>query len=243
MNKKLVIFNWKMNFTVSESVEFSNNILKCVSNFQNNNYEIIVCPTYMSLPYSYQILSSYVKFGAQNISSFDGDKGSFTGEISAKMVSDYAEYVIIGHSERRVNIPESSIEINNKRLLALENNLKPIVCIGEDLESRNSGKYIDFLNNQLKESISPVAMKTIVAYEPIWSIGTGLNCDLKKLIEISDLVKSKISEDALFIYGGSVNESNIFDYLSSDKVDGVLIGSASLNKSSIEDMMNKINGD
>mgnify|MGYP001223628215 CR=1 FL=1 len=242
MNKKFIIFNWKMNFTVSESVEFSNNILKCLTNFQNNNYEIIVCPTYMSLPYSYQILSNYVKFGAQNISSLHGDKGSFTGEISAKMVSDYAEYVILGHSERRVNIPESNVEINNKRILALENNLKPIVCIGEDLESRNSGKYINFLNNQLKESIKPILKNVIVAYEPIWSIGTGLNCDLKKLKEISDLVKSKISDEAIFIYGGSVNESNIFDYLSSDKVDGVLVGSASLNKTSIEGMINKING-
>ena len=120
-----------MNFTVSESIEFSNYIIKSLANLKNKDIEIIVCPTFMSLPYCYQILSSIVKLGAQNISHTDHEYGSYTGEISAKMISDYAEYVILGHSERRNFLNEGNSIINTKRLFSIKNNIKPIVCIGE----------------------------------------------------------------------------------------------------------------
>ena len=121
LNKKYIILNWKMNFTVSESIEFSNNIIKTLSGFKNKNIEIIICPTYMSLPYCFQILSNFVKLGAQNISHINEGYGSFTGEISAKMISDYAEYVILGHSERRNYLNEKNSDINKKRLFSIQN--------------------------------------------------------------------------------------------------------------------------
>ena len=229
-----------MNFTVSESIEFSNNILKPISNFKNKNFEIIICPSYMSLPFNYQILSNLVKFGAQNISHNHGEKGSFTGEISANMVSDYAEYVILGHSERRINLYESNKNIDDKRKLSLENDLKPIICIGENSDLRNKNKYLEFLTEQLNESISTKTTQSIVAYEPIWSIGTGTNCSLDKVLEISSLVKSIIGDNTIFIYGGSVNKDNVLEYLSSPDINGVLVGSASLDKNSVEEMLNII---
>ena len=179
-----------MNFTVSESIEFSNNIIKSLANLKNKNIEIIVCPTFMSLPYCYQILSSIVKLGAQNISHTDHEYGSYTGEISAKMISDYAEYVILGHSERRIFLNEGSSIINTKRLFSIKNNIKPIVCIGESIDIRNSGKHIHFLENQIKECIDSDYEDKIVAYEPVWAIGSGENCDLEKVEEISKLTKS-----------------------------------------------------
>ena len=229
-----------MNFTVSESIEFSNNIIKSLANLKNKNIEIIVCPTFMSLPYCYQILSSIVKLGAQNISHTDHEYGSYTGEISAKMISDYAEYVILGHSERRNFLNEGNSIINTKRLFSIKNNIKPIVCIGESIDIRNSGKHIDFLENQIKECIDSDYEDKIVAYEPVWAIGSGENCDLEKVEEISKLTKSILGNDTLFIYGGSVNKDNIHSYLSSSSIDGVLIGSASLDKNSIEEMLNII---
>ena len=229
-----------MNFTVSESIEFSNNILKPISNFKNKNFEIIICPSYMSLPFNYQILSNLVKFGAQNISHNHGEKGSFTGEISASMVSDYAEYVILGHSERRINLYESNKNIDDKRKLSLENDLKPIICIGENSDLRNKNKYLEFLTEQLNESIATKTTQSIVAYEPIWSIGTGTNCSLDKVLEISSLVKSIIGNNTIFIYGGSVNKDNVLEYLSSPDINGVLVGSASLDKNSVEEMLNII---
>ena len=229
-----------MNFTVSESIEFSNNILKPISNFKNKNFEIIICPSYMSLPFNYQILSNLVKFGAQNISHNHGEKGSFTGEISASMVSDYAEYVILGHSERRINLYESNKNIDDKRKLSLENDLKPIICIGENSDLRNKNKYLEFLTEQLNESIATKTTQSIVAYEPIWSIGTGTNCSLDKVLEISSLVKSIIGDNTIFIYGGSVNKDNVLEYLSSPDINGVLVGSASLDKNSVEEMLNII---
>ena len=229
-----------MNFTVSESIEFSNNILKPISNFKNENFEVIICPSFMSLPFNYQILSSLVKFGAQNISHNHGEKGSYTGEISANMVSDYSEYVILGHSERRINFLESNKNIDNKRKLSLENGLKPIVCIGENFDLRSSNKYLEYLASQLNESVTTKTPNNLIAYEPIWSIGTGTSCSLEKVLEISNLVKSIIGDDTIFIYGGSVNKDNIWEYLSSPEIGGVLVGSASLDKDSVEEMLNII---
>ena len=184
-----------------------------------------------------RIRKSFVKLGAQNISHTNDVNGSFTGEISAKMISDYAEYVILGHSERRNYLNEKNSDINKKRLFSMQNEINPIICVGEDTNVRNSGKHIDFLKGQLKESIASDYKNKIVAYEPVWAIGTGKNCDLDKVIEISNLTKSLFAEDTAFIYGGSVNKDNIKDYLSYDSIDGVLIGSASLDKNSIEEMI------
>ena len=229
-----------MNFTVSESIEFSNDILKPISNFKNERFEIVICPSFMSLPFNYQILSNLVKFGAQNISHNHGEKGSFTGEISANMVSDYAEYVILGHSERRRNLLETNRNIDDKRKLSIENGLKPIICIGENLDLRDSNKYLEFLSKQLNESVSTKISGNIIAYEPIWSIGTGKSCNLEKVLEISNLTRSLIGDDTIFIYGGSVNKDNILEYLSSPDINGVLVGSASLDKNSVEEMLNII---
>ena len=136
-----------------------------------------------------------------------------------------------------VNFKKSSDDVKK---LSLENDLKPIICIGENSDLRNKNKYLEFLTEQLNESISTKTTQSIVAYEPIWSIGTGTNCSLDKVLEISSLVKSIVGDNTIFIYGGSVNKDNVLEYLSSPGINGVLVGSASLNKNSVEEMLNII---
>ena len=235
-DKKYIILNWKMNFTVSESIEFSNNIIKTLSGFKNKNIEIIICPTYMSLPYCYQILSSFVKLGAQNISHTDDVNGSFTGEISAKMISDYAEYVILGHSERRNHLNEKNSDINKKRLFSIQNEINPIICVGEDTNVRNSDKHIDFLKGQIKESITSDYKNKIVAYEPVWAIGTGRSANIRDIETTHTLIRKLLfkrindaKSEIKILYGGSVSPQNAKEILDAENVDGALVGGASLS--------------
>lgn len=244
-SKKYLIANWKMNKTVEESVTFTRELLKNSKLYKN---EVIICPTFLSLDAMRETcLKNGIKLGAQNC-HFEV-QGAFTGEISAEMLRSLGvEYVILGHSERRNYFGESDEIINKKVKAALESGLKVILCIGETWEQRNNGQKLDVLNNQLKFGLkdlnSEMLKKIIIAYEPVWAIGTGKIVTEKEISDVSHNIEKFISAEfktnfkCSFIYGGSVDVSNVEKFLSLSCVDGVLIGGASLNADKFMNIIN-----
>ena len=233
-----------MNLSVAESINFSNEIYRTIDkNIIKDNIEIIICPPFISIPYCFQILKSVAKIGSQDVSKMDEAKGAFTGEISAKMISDYSDYVIIGHSERRINLKETNQDVALKGINILKNNMTPILCIGETAEQRKTGEHISLLIDQLNESSQGLGNKMVVAYEPIWAIGSGNSCSTEQIIEVSREVKAICGDSTPFVYGGSVNEDNCKELLYQKEIDGVLVGSASLSIGSFKKMVSSINSD
>jgi triosephosphate isomerase len=184
-----------------------------------------------------------IKLGGQNI--YQKNEGAFTGEISAKMLkSAGCDYVIIGHSERRQYFSENNNEINLKAKIALENDLIPIICVGETLEQRENGSYLKVVQQQIIDCLKEIDIKNlnkiIIAYEPVWAIGTGKTATPEQANEmhmfirkiISDLYGQVISENIIIIYGGSVNDNNAKELFSMSDIDGGLIGGASLKADS-----------
>jgi len=217
---KLIIGNWKMNpLSLAEAKKLFNDIKRGIKAVKN---EVIVCPPFS---YLYCLLGRGFKLGAQNC--FWEEKGPYTGEISPKMLKDLGvEYVIIGHSERRMHLDESDKIINRKLKAALKAGLKPILCIGEK-RGENVEKIISYqLKNDLQGILKNDLNKIIIAYEPIWAIGTGNFCEAQKAKQTMDFIKSKIKTKVL--YGGSVN-SKIADCYTKNGFDGLLVGGASLN--------------
>lgn len=225
--KYLVIANWKCNPTTLKGAKLLfRAIKKGIKKVRNT--EVVICPPFIYLP----ILKSEAKgpsfavsFGGQ--SCFYEEKGAFTGEISPKMLKDLGcQYVILGHSERRNFLKETDEMINKKIKAAMEAKLKPILCIGEKKVRNAKGA----ITNQLKKDLKGISKKDfnkiIIAYEPVWAIGTGKSCKPERAKETKDFIKKKINTKIL--YGGSVNSKNARDYI---KVafDGLLVGGASLN--------------
>ena len=236
-----------MNFTVSESIEFSNNILKPISNFKNKNFEVIICPSFMSLPFNYQILSSLVKFGAQNISHNHGKNGSYTGEISANMLSDLqVQYCIVGHSERRQNYNESNKLINQKLKILINNNIVPILCVGESLGEKELSQSDSVISSQLSECLYGIEKTNIiVAYEPIWAIGSGKSASVEDISNMNNLIRNcmnklgYINDQFYILYGGSVGIDNLLSIKEASLLDGFLIGGASLQASTFWKIIDK----
>ncbi|MFN7039456.1 MAG: triose-phosphate isomerase [Alphaproteobacteria bacterium] len=227
-NHKLIIANWKMNGSVNTVL----NLLKPLNQFCNMDYsnEIIICPPYTLIQEAKNFSNSKISLGAQNCS--DHTDGAFTGEISAKMLAELGcKYVIIGHSERRKYYNETSKIINSKILLAHSAGLKVILCIGEDQETRNKGNYLDSIYKQLNSdlNIEHDPNNVILAYEPLWSIGTGNAASIEQIEEIHFNLSERFENKYKIVYGGSVNGSNAHDILAINSVAGVLVGAASLN--------------
>jgi len=227
--KSLIAANWKMNMDIKSSVSFINNFKKYINNVKNT--DIVICPPFTLLKrINESIKKTNIKLGAQNM-HFE-EYGAYTGEISALMLKDVGcEFVLLGHSERRQYFDESDESINNKIKIALKNNLKPILCIGETLEQRmNCLKNIDV--NGMK--------KITIAYEPIWAIGTGKNATPEQAEEVhkfirkllSNMYNNKNSNNVRIIYGGSVKGSNIQDLMAKKNINGALVGGASLDAKS-----------
>ena len=247
MRKKIIAGNWKMNKTVKEAVLLVKDLKKLVKDVKDK--EIVVCPPFTSLQsVSMEIKKSNIKLGAQNI--YHEKQGAFTGEISPSMLKDIGvEYVIIGHSERRHILNESNELINKKILSALENNLKPIFCVGETLEERESNKTEDVVKKQMKEGLKNVRNEQmnniVIAYEPIWAIGTGKNAAPEQAeaahIFIRNMLKvmfnEKIAKETRILYGGSVNPNNIKGLIKEDNIDGALVGGASLDAKSFSELV------
>ena len=234
-----------MNNSIPSSIEFCNSIADFLSNYTNNNLEIIICPSFMSIPYAYQLLKPFAKIGSQNITHLEADHGAFTGEISARLIKDYSDYVILGHSERRVLLNESNNEVSKKVEFASKNNISKIICIGENEEQRQDGNFLEILASQAIESmgqnnINSNASQTIIAYEPLWAIGSGSPCSIENVLEVTKYIKHNVPNINAIVYGGSVSEKNISEFFKSDNLDGVLVGSASLKIDSFKNMLNFI---
>jgi triosephosphate isomerase len=242
MRRKIIAGNWKMNNDLNATKSLISNLAKSLNN--SENCDIIICPPFTSLSEaSTQIKNTVIKLGAQNM-YFEND-GAYTGEISAQMlISVGCEYVILGHSERRAIFNESDPLINKKIKKAISTGLKPIFCVGETLEQREKGITKDIIKTQVTEGLKDISegeIKTlIIAYEPVWAIGTGKNATPGQAQEVHEfirlLIKEKysenIAENIIIQYGGSVKPENAKELLSQKDIDGALVGGASLKADS-----------
>jgi triosephosphate isomerase len=242
MRKKVIAGNWKMNKDLNESQDLVSKIINGLGN--DTKCDVIVCPPFTSLnEVSSLIKTTPVKLGAQNL-HFE-DSGAITGDVSASMLKSVGcEYVIIGHSERRNIFGEQDEVINKKIKKALEHNLKPIFCVGELLEQREDGTTMEVVKNQILNGLKDITPEQlsdiIVAYEPVWAIGTGKTATPEQAQEvhaaIRELIVENFSEDAadnlVIQYGGSVKPENAGELLSKKDIDGALVGGACLKADS-----------
>ncbi|MBR6033363.1 MAG: triose-phosphate isomerase [Clostridia bacterium] len=247
MRRKVIAGNWKMNMLPNEAIEFVQKLEPLVKDTKN---EVILCVPYTDLFYTLNMAQgTNIKIGAQNMHY--ESKGAFTGEVSAEMLKCIGvEYVIIGHSERRAYFAETDETVNKKLKSALKNELKPIVCVGESLEQREKGETKDIITNQTRlalEGLSPEEVeKVIIAYEPIWAIGTGKTAtanDAEESIhaireEISKIYGQDTSDRVIIQYGGSVKSSNSQELFSMPDIDGGLVGGASLDANEFAKIVN-----
>ena len=243
MRKKIVAGNWKMNMTPTETKAL---LSKFTSIYAEKRVKIIVCVPAVDLLVANEFLSgTEIGIGAENF--YFEDKGAFTGEISADMIIDAgAKYVIIGHSERRVIFKEDDDMIHKKLVKAIEKGLTPILCCGESLELREANKYFEFIEGQIRSAFAGIdekdAIKTIIAYEPIWAIGTGKTATSEQAEEVCKFIRDTIkklysdsaAENISILYGGSCNAKNAKELFSKDDIDGGLIGGASLKEEFVE---------
>ena len=242
MRKKIVAGNWKMNMDLQEGLGFAGSIDKYFREKPSTRAEVIMCTPFIHLAGVAGILKNgNVFLGAQNCAS--EPSGAYTGEVSAKMISSTgADYVIIGHSERRTYYHEDDKILNKKAALVLEEGLKVIFCCGEVKEEREKGIHFDVVKQQLEEGLftfSAEDMKRIIiAYEPVWAIGTGLTATPEQAQEMHQYIRGLVNEkygdetagELTILYGGSCKPSNAREIFSKPDVDGGLIGGASLKK-------------
>lgn len=235
--KKIIAGNWKMNKTPSEAVELCKELIPLV---KNDDVDVVFCvPAIDIIPVVDAVKGTNIQVGAEDM-SFE-DKGAFTGQISAAMLVDAGvKYVILGHSERREYNHETSEEINKKVIKAFENGLTPIMCCGETLAQREQGITLDWIRQQVKVGFQNVtadqAKKAVIAYEPIWAIGTGKTATTEQAEEVCKGIRECIAEiydDATAAairiqYGGSVNGANASELFAQPDIDGGLVGGASL---------------
>ena len=250
MRKPFIAGNWKMNLTHMEAIQF---IQDLGYEFKNkNNIDVCICPPFTALRSVKNIIDAdklSIKIGAQNMHW--EESGAFTGEISPLMLATLGmDYVIIGHSERREYFSETNDIVNKKVKSAFMHNLKPIMCVGESLAIRESGKAQEFVLGQVTECLKDIDVKNIfdltIAYEPIWAIGTGKNAtsndanDMCSAIrkKVADLYNNSAAELLRIQYGGSVKPSNITELMSMPDIDGALVGGASIK---VEDFAAIIN--
>jgi len=239
MRKKIVAGNWKMNTTVAEGVELAKGIVAKVDDI-SKGVSLIVAPPFTHLVSVAEVLKdSPVALSAQNCA--DQPKGAFTGEVSAEMLKGVGcAYTILGHSERREYYGENSEKLVKKMALAFENGLKVIYCVGEKLGERNEGCHFDVVAAQLSEvlfDLEPAKMKNVViAYEPVWAIGTGVTATAEQAQEMHAYIRNtllahfgeKVAEETTILYGGSCKPSNAKELFACPDIDGGLIGGASL---------------
>ena len=239
MRNKVIAGNWKMNKDVSETEDLINGLKKALD-FELKNVTVVVCPPFTSLETAMRLVKgTAIGLGAQNM--YLEDEGAFTGEVSAKMLRAVGcRYVILGHSERRQFFRETDDFINKKVKKALASGLIPIVCVGETLDEREKNITHQVVTTQVKGVLKDVSAsdveKLIIAYEPVWAIGTGRNATPQQAEEVHLLIRKLISElygpataDRLVIqYGGSVKPDNAADLLAEPDIDGALVGGACL---------------
>ena len=247
MRKKVIAGNWKMNMLPNEAIDMINELIPYVKDSKN---EVVLCVPYIDLFYSFLTAQgTNIEIGAQNM-HFE-EKGAYTGEVSAQMLKSIGvEYVIIGHSERRQYFAETDETVNKKVKAAFANELKPIVCVGETLKERESGIQYEIITRQTEKALEGLTAEqvqnTIIAYEPIWAIGTGKTATSDDADEACNKIREKISQiygqnvaDRVIIqYGGSMKPENAKELLEKPNIDGGLIGGASLKAESFAKIVN-----
>ncbi|ONI40756.1 triose-phosphate isomerase [Candidatus Epulonipiscium fishelsonii] len=239
MRKKIVAGNWKMNKTPKQAVELVNSLKDKIN---TSAVDVVVCPTFVCLQAVLEaVKGTNIAVGAQNM--YFEENGAYTGEISPEMLTSMGvKYVIIGHSERRQYFAETNETVNKKTLKAIEHKLIPIVCVGESLAEREQGITIDLVRLQTKIALKDVnkedAKNVVIAYEPIWAIGTGKTATNEQAEEVCKAIRDVVSEiydvetgDAVRVqYGGSVNAGNANALFNMGNIDGGLVGGASLKE-------------
>lgn len=250
MRKKLLLGNWKMNKLSSEAKEFAVASIPFVKKAKDNNIEIGVAPTFMSLQVVKEFASKDMIVAAQNVHF--NEKGAFTGEVSIPMLKEHGiDWVIIGHSERRAYDNETNEKCHDKIKALFANNMVPVYCVGETLAEFESGNTKAVVGEQvrvgLKDFTSEDVKHLVVAYEPVWSIGTGKNASCEIAQDICKFIRDElkdmfgdVADEIQILYGGSVKPENVKAYLSLADVDGALVGGASLKIDSFEALLNNI---
>ena len=247
MRRVIIAGNWKMYKTIDESIELVNLLKRSLVDI--NEIEIVVCPPFTSLSDVREaIMDTNIKLGAQDC--YWEKEGAFTGEISCAMLkSAGCQYVIIGHSERRQYFGETNETVNKKAKAALKEGLKPIVCVGERLEERKAGKTFDVVKDHVTNSLAGLTrdemLNVVIAYEPVWAIGTGLTATKEQAEEVHKYIRELLTKmydadlaNAVRIqYGGSVKPENIKELILQEDVDGALVGGASLKTDSFSQIV------
>jgi len=247
MRKFLIAGNWKMNLNAADGVDLASDIVSHAG--KQSNVNVCVCPPFTSIESVSKVVEgSSVNLGAQNM--HHEASGAYTGEISAMMLRHFfATYVILGHSERREYFEESDEFINKKVKTALESNLKPILCVGETLEQREAGETFDVVKTQISGGLAGIlpnqADGLVIAYEPVWAIGTGKTATPEMAQEVHAEIRKNLADQfnpetanrIRILYGGSMKPDNAKDLLSQEDIDGGLIGGASLKAAAFNEII------
>jgi len=246
MRIPIVAGNWKMNTTVKEAVKLVRDMLERLDRIEG--VETVLCPPFVSLAEIGGMLKgSSIKLGAQNM--YFATKGAYTGEISPLMLREWCEFVILGHSERRRHFGETDEIVNKKIKAALENRLKPIMCVGEKLEENEAGRTEEVIGRQINQGLNNVqpTLNIVIAYEPVWAIGTGKAASGQqaaatiKFIRntLAKLWSEDVAQDLRILYGGSVTSNNVAEFISQSEIDGALAGGASLRAEEFLSIVNQ----
>lgn len=249
MNKKIVIGNWKLHLTVPESTVLIEKFKKELKSIKKT--DVVICPNFIDIyPASKELAGTKIKLGAQNM--FWEEAGAYTGEISPVTLSHFVNYVILGHSERRMYFGETDKSVARKAEAAFANSLLPIICVGETLHENQDGLSKVVVMNQVEAGISHLTSdevsQTTIAYEPVWAIGTGKVCKPeiaeKMAGNIRNLVKAlygeKAAENVRILYGGSVDDKTVNNFLKAKNIDGFLVGSASVSEEKFVNILKEV---
>lgn len=251
MSKKLIVGNWKMHFTTGQASLYLHRLEQRAPNYRD--VEVVLCPNLLALQsLSLQINHRKFRMGAQNC--YWRDEGAFTGEVSATMMRGLVHYVIVGHSERRHIFGETNKDIKQKVQAVVRNGMQPILCVGETKQQRAEGETAHVIHDQVVAGLQNVTSEEVrdivIAYEPVWAIGTGKNADVADAVHAAKLIRKHIK--ALFgdeaartiriLYGGSVDAHNAGSYVKADGIDGLLVGGASLKAPVFSDIIESAHG-
>lgn len=250
MRTPFIAGNWKMNKTAAEALDFVLAVRDELN--QIDGVDIAVCPPFVAIPgVSEALQGTKIGVGAQNM--YFEEKGAYTGEVAPDMIAPFCQYVILGHSERRAYFGETDEGVNKKIKAALAHELTPIICVGESLEQNEAGETQSFVSGQVKAAFDGLtaeqAARCVIAYEPIWAIGTGKSASPEQAGQIigtavrgsiADLFGQDMAQSLRIQYGGSVKEHNIADFMQEEDIDGALVGGASLKPSFVRLVQNAL---
>jgi triosephosphate isomerase (TIM) len=250
MRTPFIAGNWKMHFTATEAAAFIGQIRHQLNGI--TGVDVAVCPPFLAIPAVAEAVSgTKIGVGAQNI--YFEESGAYTGEVAPGMLVPFCQYVILGHSERRAYFGETDEGVNQKIKAALRHGLTPIVCVGESLEQNEAGETVDFVSGQVRAAFAGIAaeqaVQCVIAYEPIWAIGTGKTASAEQAGEIigtavratlADIYSQETADTIRIQYGGSVKPDNIAELMAQPDIDGALVGGASLKPDFVDLVRNAV---